>query len=93
MIKSISIQIDMEKYSALKMYAGQKNTTIESELEKFTEQLYQKYVPQNVRDFIDMKAKTAPPGRAKRGVSADNSDRNIPESPYTIGNEYTDETQ
>ena len=93
MIKSISIQIDMEKYSALKMYAGQKNTTIESELEKFTEQLYQKYVPQNVRDFIDMKAKTAPPSRAKRGVSADNSDRNIPESPSTIGNEYTDETQ
>ena len=93
MIKNISIQIDMEKYSALKMYVGQKNTTIESELEKFTEQLYQKYVPQNVRDFIDMKAKTAPSGRAKRGSSADNSDRNTPESPYTIGNAYTDETQ
>ena len=49
-----SIDMSEEKLSALEMYLAQKNTTLDAELTKYTEQLYVKTVPQNVRDFIEM---------------------------------------
>jgi hypothetical protein rflaF_10613 len=52
--KSVSISVNEEKLSAVEMYLEQKNTTLAAELDKYVEQLYQKNVPQNVRDFIDM---------------------------------------
>lgn len=54
MKNTITITLAPEKLSALTMYMKQKNTSAEAELEKYAEQLYQKIVPQNVRDFIDM---------------------------------------
>ena len=42
--------------AALEMYLGQKNMKLQEELEKFSEQLYQKYVPSNVREFIELTA-------------------------------------
>lgn len=54
MKKNVSIAVSSEKLSALEMYLVQKNTTLAAELEKFTEQLYMKHVPQNVRDYIDL---------------------------------------
>ena len=36
------------------LYLTQKNTTLDDELTKYTEQLYTKTVPQNVRDYIEM---------------------------------------
>ncbi|MDE5772721.1 MAG: hypothetical protein K2I06_14060 [Ruminococcus sp.] len=38
------------------MYLAQKNTTLDEELTKYTEQLYTKTVPQNVRNYIEMTA-------------------------------------
>lgn len=54
MKKSVSISVNEEKLSAVEMYLEQKNTTLAAKLDKYVEQLYQKNVPQNVRDFIDM---------------------------------------
>ena len=54
----INIAYDSEKLSALKMYLGQKNTTVEKELAKALDALYGKTVPAGVRDFIDMKSGT-----------------------------------
>ena len=54
MKKSVTISIDSEKLSALEMYLGQKNMKLSDELEKFSEQLYQKYVSSNVREFIEL---------------------------------------
>lgn len=54
MKKSISISVGEEKLSAIEMYLEQKNTTLAAELDKYVEQLYQKNVPQNVRDYIEM---------------------------------------
>ena len=93
MIKSVAVQIDLEKYSALKMYIEQKNTSIESELEKSTEQLYQKYVPQNVRDFINMKARIMPTNKSRRGSSGGNSDSNSPISSFVSHTVMDDETE
>ena len=52
----ISIFYDDEKLSAVRMYMKQKDLDIKSELEKTIDSMYARYVPSNVREFIDMKA-------------------------------------
>ena len=53
---SINIFYDDEKLSAVKMYMKQKDLNIKSELEKTIDSMYARYVPSNVREFIDVKA-------------------------------------
>ncbi len=65
MKRSISVSANAEKLSATEMYLEQKNTTLAAELEKYVEQLYQKNVPQNVRDFIDMTSAKKPARKPK----------------------------
>lgn len=65
MKKSVTVGVDAEKLTALEMYLGQKNLKLSEELEKFSEQLYQKYVPSNVREFIELTASKKPPRKAK----------------------------
>ncbi len=60
MKKSITIAIHEEKLSALEMYLPQKNTTLTAELDRFVEHKYSRAVPQNVRDFIDMRTGEKP---------------------------------
>ncbi len=57
MKNTVTIALDNDKITALKMYLAQKNSTLDVEVTRFAEQLYGKIVPQNVRDFIDMTAK------------------------------------
>ena len=54
----ISVMFDEEKLSATKMYMLQKNLDVKTELEKALDGMYAKYVPSNVREFIDMKDQT-----------------------------------
>lgn len=53
---NITIAYEEEKLSALKLYLEQKGTTIENELVSACENLYSKTVPNNVRDFIELRA-------------------------------------
>lgn len=53
---NISVSFEEEKLSALKLYLGQKGSSVESELAAACEVLYMKTVPSNVRDFIDLRA-------------------------------------
>lgn len=46
----IILSMSDEKLSALEMYLAQRNTTLTAEIDKYTEQLYSKTVPQNVRE-------------------------------------------
>lgn len=71
MKKSITVSINSEKLSALEMYLGQKNLNLSDELEKYSEQLYQKYVPSNVREFIELTAAKKLPLKAKKDVTTD----------------------
>lgn len=57
MKNTVTIALEDKKVLALKMYLGQKKSSLEEEISKYAEQLYIKSVPQNVRDFIDMEAK------------------------------------
>ena len=68
MKKSVLISIESEKLSALDMYLGQKNLKLTDELDKCIDGLYQKNVPQNVRDFIDMKSATNPEKKQKKSA-------------------------
>ena len=65
MKKSVNVSVDAEKLAALDMYLGQKNMKLSEELEKFSEQLYQKYVPSNVREFIELTVAKKPPKKPK----------------------------
>ena len=71
MKKSVNVSIDTEKLTALEMYLGQKNLKLSEELEKYSEQLYQKYVPSNVREFIELTAAKKSPRKAKKDVTTD----------------------
>ena len=47
MKKSVTVNVNEKKLSAIEMYLEQKNTTLAAELEKYADQLYGKVVPQN----------------------------------------------
>ena len=63
---SVSIMYDDEKLSAVKLYMSQRDLDFKEELEKSVDTLYSKYVPANVREFIDMKSLRAKPPKPKK---------------------------
>lgn len=63
---SISIMYDDEKLSAIKLYMSQRDLDFKEELEKSVDALYAKYVPANVREFIDMKSVLTKPSKPKK---------------------------
>lgn len=75
MKKSVTVSVEAEKLAALEMYLGQKNMSLSGELEKFSEQLYQKYVPSNVREFIELTAAKKPPKKPKNNAPAENENQ------------------
>jgi rRNA-processing protein FCF1 len=61
---NIVIAFDEEKLAAVRMYMSQRELDLKTELEKTLDVMYVKFVPSNVREFIDMKAertKARPP--------------------------------
>lgn len=62
---SVNIMYDSEKLSAIKLYMSQRDMDIKDELEKSVDNLYSKYVPANVREFIDMKSIITKPSKPK----------------------------
>ena len=63
---SVSIMYEDEKLNAVKMYMEQRDLDFKEELEKSVDSLYAKYVPANVREFIDMKSVLAKPPKPKK---------------------------
>ena len=63
---NIIVAFDDEKLSALKMYLGQKNTTVEKELQKALDVLYGKTVPAGVREFIALRTGAELPTEKKK---------------------------
>ena len=65
------IDVNEEKLNALEMYLAQKGSSLEAELSKFTEHLFEKTVPQNVRDFIEMSGNRKPARKSRVAARAD----------------------
>ncbi len=63
---SVSIMYEDEKLNAVKMYMEQRDLDFKEELEKSVDSLYAKYVPSNVREFIDMKSVLTKPSKPKK---------------------------
>ena len=63
---SVSIMYDDEKLNAIKLYMSQRDLDFKEEFEKSVDSLYAKYVPANVREFIDMKSVLAKPPKPKK---------------------------
>jgi len=58
---NITIQIEVERLAALNFFLFYKqNSSLKAELEKATEELYEKCVPEDTRRFIESKSKPAP---------------------------------
>ena len=79
---NIAIAFNEEKLSALKMYLGQKNTTVEKELAKALDVLYGKTVPAGVREYLALRTET-PADKKKKNVAPSAVADNAP----TEGNE------
>ena len=64
MKETISIEFDDEKLRALEMVLKKEHSTVPRHLSRTLDELYEKKVPQPVREFIDSKAKPKRPARA-----------------------------
>ena len=56
---NVTVSFDEEKLSALKIYLQQKDKDVEFELSKFLDLLYEKAVPANVRNYIELKVSSS----------------------------------
>lgn len=63
---SVNIMYDDEKLNAIRLYMSQRDLDFKVELEKSVDSLYSKYVPANVREFIDMKGSQVKPPKPKK---------------------------
>ena len=61
----IILSMSEEKLSALEMYLAQRSTTLTAEIDKYAEQLYNKNVPQNVREYIELTSDSKPVRKSK----------------------------
>lgn len=52
----VNVPFDEEKLAAARLYMEQKDLSFEDEMIRAAEALYGKYVPANVREFIDLRA-------------------------------------
>ena len=70
---TISVAFDEEKLSAAKLYMEQKGLSFETEMERAADALYGKYVPANVREFIEMSAGTKAVPKPKKSKPSPSS--------------------
>ena len=70
MKKNISIPIDEERLTTLRIYMEQKNVDLEEELSKAIDALYLKYVPTAVRDFFAMRDGTMQATKKKKSTKS-----------------------
>lgn len=50
---TIEFSVDLEKLNTVRYYLSKKGIDLEEELAGFLDTLYKKYVPQQVRDFVE----------------------------------------
>lgn len=50
---TVTVSFDAERLRAIKLYMNRKGIALESELAEQLKKLYERYVPVNVRDYIE----------------------------------------
>lgn len=76
MLKNIQVGYEASKLKALIQYMDKKEVTLQSELSTYLDKLYEKYVPVQVREFIQSVEEDNKKGKAniKRKSRAENED-------------------
>lgn len=76
MLKNIQIGYEASKLKALIQYMDKKEVTLQSELSTYLDKLYEKYVPVQVREFIQSVEEDNKNGKAniKRKSRTENED-------------------
>ena len=81
----ITIQIETERLTALNFFLFDKqNSSLKTELEKAAEEMYEKYVPEDTRRFIESKtkptstAKARPKRPAPKPAPKPNAEKEVP---------------
>lgn len=57
---AITIKYNEEKLNAIKQYMGKKDADFEMEMSEVLGKLYEKYVPQAVREYIESRGNVPP---------------------------------
>lgn len=76
----LHVPFEEEKLTAARLYMEQKELSFEDEMSKAAEVLYGKYVPANVREFIELRsqnAKTAAKSQKPRSSSVVGGSRTL----------------
>lgn len=59
-LAAITIKYDEEKLNAIRQYMGKKDADFEAELNEVLGKLYERYVPQAVREYIESRGSVPP---------------------------------
>lgn len=59
-LAAITIKYDEEKLNAIRQYMGKKDADFEAELNEVLGKMYEKYVPQAVREYIESRGNVPP---------------------------------
>lgn len=77
---SVTVQYDEEKLNTVKIFLEKKGLTLSDEIVKFIDGLYNKNVPAQVRDFLELKRssqkESAPKQNAKPKARSDANGNN-----------------
>ena len=82
---TLTVTFNAEKLDALEFHMSRKDTDLQEELNDTVQKLYEKYVPQATREYIDDKVARDAAGRDRprrpaRPPIQVSGDRNMPES-------------
>ncbi len=67
---TITVSLEAEKLRAIKKYMEKKDASLQDEMADQLQKLYEKYVPANVREYIDEREEEEnKPMKPKKGVN------------------------
>ena len=79
--ETIAISLEAEKLRAIKKYMEKKEADLQSEMADQLQKLYEKYVPANVREYIDEREEDViAPEKTKKVIKTTTQPRSIPTS-------------
>jgi len=78
--ETVTVGIEAEKLRAIKRYMGKKDADLEQELGEQLQRLYEKYVPANVREYIDEGLEDVPAAATVQKKQKEKSREQPPES-------------
>lgn len=62
---TLQVVFPQEKLNALQHYAAEKDVKMGAELEDALQKMYEKYVPKEVRAYLEIMEQSAPPSRPR----------------------------